>query len=101
MVCNVMDHTDVKAQDVSLNKASIKPYMQYGIGIKKSWGERFSGWAQIVLRSGGRKGIAGQVGFKWSLGKDTPKSAPSSSQSIQEIKKTQPRSINLTSYNRI
>ena len=75
MVWNLMDRTYVTAHGKNLPGMSVKPYLQYGVGIKKSWGERFSGWAQIVLRNGGTNGIAAQLGIKAMLGKDG-KAAP-------------------------
>ncbi|MCR4881672.1 MAG: hypothetical protein K6A44_06960, partial [bacterium] len=68
MIWNIMDRTHFTAQDVSLPRMSTKPYVQYGVGLKRSWGERFTGWGQIVVRNGGRNGIAAQLGFKLMLG---------------------------------
>ena len=70
MIWNVMDKTHYQAQNVDLPETSIRPYVQYGVGLKKSWGDRFTGWAQIALRNGGRNGVSGQLGFKYSFGKD-------------------------------
>ena len=69
MVWNILDRTHVKAQDVNLPNMSIKPYVQYGVGIKKSWGDSFTGYIQTMLRNGGRNGIALNLGLKWVLGK--------------------------------
>ena len=75
MVFNIMDRTYFKAQDCNLPNTAVKPYVQYGVGLKKSWGDRFTGWIQLVMRNGGRNGIGGQAGFKYSLGRsgDSPK----------------------------
>ena len=70
MIFNIMDRTYFKAQDCNLPNMSVKPYIQYGIGVKKSWGDRFTGWAQFMLRNGGRNGFAGMLGLKYSLGRD-------------------------------
>ena len=69
MVWNIMDKTDFKANDVALPDMSVKPYFQYGIGIQKRWGERFTGFFQTMLRNGGRNGVALSIGFRWALGK--------------------------------
>ena len=45
-----------------------KPYVEYGVGLQKSIGERFTGYAQAMMRNGGRNGIALTVGFRWALG---------------------------------
>ncbi len=69
MVWNIMDKTKFSANDVSLPEMSIKPYFQYGIGVQKRWGEKFTGFVQAMLRNGGRNGIALQFGFRWTVGK--------------------------------
>ena len=69
MVWNVMDRARFKANDVSLPNMSVDPYFQYGIGLQKRVGDRFTGFGQAMLRNGGRNGIALQFGFRWALGK--------------------------------
>ena len=71
MVWNIMDKTDFKASDAALPNMSIKPYFQYGVGVQKRWGERFTGFLQAMIRNGGRNGIALSFGFRWALGKST------------------------------
>lgn len=73
MVWSIMDKTNVMANDVRLPQLSVKPYVQYGVGIQKSWGERFTGFFQTMLRNGGRNGVVLQGGFKWAIGKDPKK----------------------------
>jgi hypothetical protein len=48
---------------------SIAPYVEYGIGVQRKWGERFTGFGQTMLRGGGRNGLALQFGFRYALGK--------------------------------
>ena len=69
MVWNIMDKTDFKAQDVALPEMSVKPYVQYGIGVQKRWGERFTGFFETMVRNAGRNGVAFNAGFRWTLGK--------------------------------
>ena len=69
MVWNIMDKTDFRANDVALPDMSVKPYFQYGIGIQKRWGEKFTGFFQTMFRNGGRTGIALSLGFRWTFGK--------------------------------
>ena len=64
-----MDNTKFKANDVALPDMSVKPYFQYGVGIQKRWGDRFTGFFQTMIRNGGRNGVALTLGFRWSLGK--------------------------------
>ena len=73
MVWNVMDQTKFSANDVSLPELSVKPYIQYGIGVQRRWGENFTGYGQAMIRNGGRNGIALQFGFRIALGKNPKK----------------------------
>ena len=70
MVWSIMDRTDVMAQDVRLPQLSVKPYVEYGVGVQKSWGERFTAFFQTMIRNGGRTGIVLTAGFRWALGKE-------------------------------
>ena len=73
VVMNAMDDANFKANDTALPKLTVKPYAKYGVGVKKSWGERFTGFLQAFVTSGGRDGIGFQGGFKWQLGKKVEK----------------------------
>ena len=69
MVWNIMDKTDFVAANTSIPDLSVKPYFEYGLGLQKRWGERFTGYGQVMFRNGGRNGIALGFGFRWALGK--------------------------------
>jgi hypothetical protein len=69
MVWNVQTGGKVMAEDTRLPQLSVKPYVQYGVGLQKSWGDRFTAHVQTMLRNGGRTGIVLSVGFRWTLGK--------------------------------
>lgn len=71
MVWNILNDTKVTANDVRLPEMSIKPYVEYGVGLQKSWHENFTGFIQAMLRNGGRNGVALTFGFKWSLGNES------------------------------
>lgn len=71
MVWNILNDTKVTANDVRLPEMSIKPYVEYGVGLQKSWHERFTGFIQAMLRNGGRNGVALTFGFKWLLGNES------------------------------
>ena len=73
MVWNIMDKTDVMANDVRLPQLSVKPYVQYGVGVQKTWGERFTGFFQTMMRNGGRNGVILTAGFRWLFGQDNDK----------------------------
>ena len=88
MVWNIIDKTHFTANDVSLPNLSIDPFVKYGIGVRKSWGERFTGFFQTYITNGGRNGIGLQAGFRWTLGKSQP-STKKASKNISELPKTQ------------
>lgn len=70
MVWNVLDETKFSANNVSLPGVSVDPYVRYGLGIRKSCGERFTGFFQTYITNGGRNGVGLQAGFRWAIGKD-------------------------------
>ena len=70
LVCNILDDTKFKANDVSLPDLSVKPFIRYGAGIRKTWGERFTGFLQTYFTNVGRNGVGIQAGFSWLLGKN-------------------------------
>jgi outer membrane autotransporter protein len=70
MVWNLLNETNVRANNVKLPEMSVKPYIEYGLGVQKHWKGRFCAFAQAMIRNGGRNGIALTLGFRWSLGKD-------------------------------
>ena len=87
MVWNIMDDTKFKANDVTLPELSVKPYVKYGVGLRKIWGERFTGFFQTYLTNGGRNGVGLQAGFTWAFGGGKDKKADE--QKIQKsLKKT-------------
>lgn len=68
MTWNIMDKTKFYANEVALSQLSVKPYVEYGVGLQKRYGDRFTGFGQAMLRNGGRNGIAFTLGFRWALG---------------------------------
>lgn len=64
---NIIDHARFQADDVYLPDLSVKPYVQYGIGVQKRWGERLTCFIESMFRNGGREGVALQLGFRFSL----------------------------------
>ena len=67
MMWNLMNETNVKANGVDLPNMHTKPYVEYGLGVQKHMGDSFSGYAQAMVRNGGRTGIAFTAGFRWAL----------------------------------
>ena len=87
MVWNIMDKSHFTANDVSLPDLSIDPFVKYGIGVRKSWGERFTGFFQTYVTNGGRNGVGLQGGFRWALGKAQPNTSKTGG-NISELPKT-------------
>lgn len=69
-VWNVLNCGKVRANNVVLPNMSVDPYVEYGLGIQKHWKDKFTGFAQAMVRNGGRNGVALTFGFRWALGKD-------------------------------
>lgn len=69
VVWNILDKTDFQASDATLPELSVKPFVKYGIGIRKTWGERLTGFFQTYFTGGGRNGVGFQLGFRMTLGK--------------------------------
>ncbi len=70
MVWNLMNESKVYANNTALPEMSIKPYVEYGLGIQKLFKDNYSAYAQAMVRNGGRKGIAFTFGFRWNIGRD-------------------------------
>ena len=66
---NIIDKTHFSLQDVNIPDMSIDPYVEYGIGLQRRWGERFTGFGQAMIRNGGRNGVMLSFGFKWLIGR--------------------------------
>ena len=66
---NIIDKTHFSLQDVSIPDMSIRPYVEYGVGLQRKYGERFTGYGQAMIRNGGRNGVMLSVGFRWAIGK--------------------------------
>ena len=69
MVWNILDKQNVMANDVRIPEMSIKPYVQYGVGIQKKIKDRFLAFGQALISNGGRNGISLSFGLRWFLGK--------------------------------
>ncbi|CDE92191.1 predicted protein [Fusobacterium sp. CAG:815] len=70
MIWNLLDESKVSANDVRLPEMSIKPYVQYGVGVQKRFKDRYMAFGQAMIQNGGRNGISLTAGFRWAIGKD-------------------------------
>lgn len=65
---NVNDQVGGRAGNVDL--ASVKMehgYIQYGLGVTKTWKDRLNSFFQIVFRNGGRTGVGFQLGLNYTF----------------------------------
>ena len=69
MAWNLIDDTNVKISTYQLPNVSVKPYVKYGVGIRKRWNDRFAMSEQTFLYNGGRSGVGLNLDCKWSVGK--------------------------------
>lgn len=70
MIWNLLDKSKVSADDVRLPEMSIKPYVQYGVGVQKRFKDRYMAFGQATIQNGGRNGISLTAGFRWAIGKE-------------------------------
>jgi hypothetical protein len=68
MVWNLMNDGSVKARDTKIPQTHAKSYLEYGVGVQKHISDKFSGYGQVMVRHGGRTGVALTVGFRWAIG---------------------------------
>ena len=68
MTWNLMNKTKFYANDVALDRLSVDPFVEYGVGVQKRVGDRLTGFGQAMVRNGGRNGIAFTMGWRWALG---------------------------------
>lgn len=75
VVCNFGGKSSFTANNIVLPSMSIDPYVEYGLGVQKRWADKYSGFAQATLRSGGRRGVSLLFGFRYMLGQIAEKTA--------------------------
>ena len=63
-VHNIGNKSSFKANHVQLPEMSIKPYMEYSVGIQKTWNDSMYGFVQATARTGGRKGVDVTIGIR-------------------------------------
>ena len=65
---NICDDADYKVGVVDLPDARVKSYIEYGLGMQKRWGDRFTGYGQFLGRGIGRNGVGLNLGMRWMVG---------------------------------
>ena len=78
MVWNILAHSNIKANNVTLPNMYMKPYVQYGLGIQRVIKDRFTAFGQAMIYNSGRNGISLSVGIRWAIGKDKSKNTKKS-----------------------
>lgn len=73
MVWNAMNESSASANGIKLPESSIKPYVEYGVGLQKRFKDDFIAFGQAMIRNGGRNGISLTAGFRWAIGRDKEK----------------------------
>ena len=65
VVWNILEKSRVSANDVRLPSLSIDPYVRWGVGVQKTWVEKFSTFLQTSFTNGSRNGVGMQFGVSW------------------------------------
>lgn len=68
MIWNLINDSKVTANNVVLPDMTIKPYIQYGLGVQKKVEDNFMMYSQAMAQNGGRNGVALTVGLRWAVG---------------------------------
>lgn len=68
---NIMNDSEFTANMATLPDLSIKPYVQYGLGIQKTINDNFTAYGQVLIRNGGRNGIAANAGLRYIFGHES------------------------------
>ncbi|MCR4881052.1 MAG: hypothetical protein K6A44_03775 [bacterium] len=55
--------TVANVNDIGIPDLKLRSYVEYGAGLRKNLGERFTGYAEAVMRNGGRTGVSIQGGL--------------------------------------
>ncbi len=70
MIWNLINNSKVTANNVLLPEMSIKPYVQYGLGIQRQVENNFMLFGQAMAQNGGRNGVALTAGLRWAVGRN-------------------------------
>ena len=65
---NIMGGVDGRAGNVALDNVRMRRgYIEYGVGVTKTFKDRLTSYFQITLRNVGRTGIGFQFGLNWKI----------------------------------
>lgn len=85
---NINEQVGGRAGNVDLASVEMKHgYIQYGVGVTKTWKDRLNSFFQIVFRNGGRTGVGFQLGLNYTFDWFSPKSNKTPKANASKIKK--------------
>ncbi len=93
MVWNVMNQNKVMANNVRLPEASMKPYVEYGLGVQRNWKDKFTAFGQAMVRNGGRNGISLTAGFRWTIGNPPTEKVKAPTPDRKVLKELKPKMV--------
>ena len=68
-VWNIAHNKHISPLYAAMPDISTKPFIRYGLGLRKVWNDRCSALLQAFVRNGGRNGVGIVGGFTFSFGK--------------------------------
>lgn len=84
---NINDQVGGRAGNVDLASVEMKHgYIQYGLGVTKTWKDRLNSFFQIVFRNGGRTGVGFQLGLNYNFDWKNPFGSKSKAKSNAKAK---------------
>ncbi|MBQ3641273.1 hypothetical protein II906_05050 [bacterium] len=69
VVWNIAHSNHIMPWYANMPDLASRTFVKYGVGVKKSWDDRYSASIQTFVRNGGRSGIGFQGGLNIALGK--------------------------------
>ena len=85
---NINDQVGGKAGNVKLPTTEMRHgYINYGVGVTKTWKDRLSSYFQINFRNGGRTGVGFQLGLKYLFDWGKPKKQATKTAPVKPEKK--------------
>ena len=65
---NINENIDAKAGNISVDSVGMRHgYVNYGVGVTKTWKEQLNSYLQVSMRNGGRTGVGFQFGLNYTF----------------------------------
>ena len=65
-VQDFMGKTHYRAGDYTLPSVSVDPYVEYSLGVQKTWYDKYTLYGQVIGRNLGRNGVEVNAGLRWA-----------------------------------